>query len=302
LNSGYNQLQSANDMGQMVGALFAGISNQILSNSAGGIAGINQPVGNSPSYLQQVVGQESQNLQSTINNAALVNLQAALQVEQSYFNIMSSIAGTLQGTVSQLRGSENECWQQVIQAVCSGPVSANGTCTEVTGACTTDPDTGVQTCPTGATLHVATSTAFSQPVINSQIASLASTTANNLQVSQQALALINQLIQNVSGTSADSQALAVEQLNTLVANNELHSPADLTTAQTQEQAVQNAMTTLSQNTPTLWAGTDPNNTTNDNIPWNGSVGATIQVSDPGVGWCNFKNQTTLQAWEHQWGG
>jgi hypothetical protein len=302
LNSGFNQLQNANDIGQMVGALFGGISTQVLSGSAGGIAGINQPVGNSPSYLQQALSQESQNLQSTISNAALVNLDSALQIEESYYNIMSSIAGSLEGAVSQLRGAENECWQQVITAVCSGPVSANGTCTEVTGACTTDQSTGVQTCPNAATLHVATSTEFSQPVINSQIATLASTTANNLQVSQQALTLINQLIQNVSNGSADSQAIAVEQLNALIANNELHTPADLTTAQTQQQSIQSAMTTLTTNTPSLWAGTDPNNSANDNIPWNGSVGATIQLTDPGTGWCNFKNPITISAWEHAWGG
>jgi len=302
LQSPYTQLQNANDIGQMVGALFAGIGTQVLSGTGGGISGINQAVGNEPSYLSQAVSQETQNLNSAVTNAALTNLDSALQVEQSYFNIMSSIAGTLEGTISSLRSSENQCWQQVIQAVCSGPVSANGTCTEVV-QCTTGTDengNATSNCPTGATLHVATSTEFSQPVINSQITSLASTTANNLQVSQQALDLINQLIQNVSGTSADSQALAVEQLNTLVANNELHTPADLTTAQTQEQAIQNAMTTLTQNTPSLWAGTDPNNTSNDNIPWNGSVGATIQLTDPGVGWCNFKNQTTLQAWEQLW--
>src|SRR6185312_2545050 len=113
-------------------------------------------------------------------------------------------------------------------------------------------------------------------------------------------ALIAKLTQEVTGTSPDSQALAVEQLNTLVANGELHTPSDLTTAQAQANAVVAAMNNLEQNTPTLWAGTDPNNTTNNNIPWNGSVGATLQLSDPGVGWCNFKNSTTLQAWENVW--
>jgi len=215
----------------MVGALFAGIGTQVLSGTGGGISGINQSVGNEPSYLSQAVSQETQNLDSTIQNTALVNLDSALQVEQSYYNIMASIAGTLESTITQLRSSENQCWQQVVSAVCAGPVAANGTCTEVV-QCTTSTDGNGNTtnnCPVGATLQVATSTEFSQPVINSQISALASTTANNLQVSQQALDLINQLIQNVSGTSADSQALAIEQLNTLITNNELHTPADLTT-------------------------------------------------------------------------
>jgi hypothetical protein len=286
LQSPYNQLQNANDIGQMVGALFAGIGTQVLSGTGGGISGLTQPIGNQPSYLQQAVSQETQNLQSTVANAALVNLNAALQVEQSYFNIMSQIAGNLEGAISQLRGSEATCFNQIVQTLCPSGTSGNGTCTDTNGE----------------QLKIATSTEFSQPVISSKIAALASTTAQNLQISQQALTLINQLIVNVSGSSPDSQAVAIEQLNTLIANNELHTQADIQTAQSQQQSVQSAMTTLAQNTPTLWAGTDPNNTANNNIPWNGSVGATILVSDPGVGWCNFKNSTTIQAWDKQWGG
>ncbi|HTR18540.1 MAG TPA: hypothetical protein VMH91_00985 [Candidatus Paceibacterota bacterium] len=284
LGSAFNQLQNANDIGQMVGALFAGISTQVLSGTGGGLTGLTQPIGTQPSYLQQAVNQASQNLQQQVSNAALANLNAALQVEQSYFNIMSSIAGTLTGAISQLRGAENTCYQQIAQALCPSGVSASGTCTDTNGA----------------QLRVATSTQFSQPVISSQIAALASTTAQNLVVSQQALTLINQLIHNVSGTSADSQAVAIQQLNVLIANNELHTPANLTTAQTQQQSVQNAMTTLVQNTPELWAGSDPLNSSSTNIPWNGSVGATLNASSPGVGWCNFQNQTTLSAWEQKW--
>ena len=56
------------------------------------------------------------------------------------------------------------------------------------------------------------------------------------------------------------------------------------------------MTTLQQNTPTLWAGTNPNNTSDDDVPWNGSVGATINQGDPGEGWCNFNDQSTLTRW------
>lgn len=303
LQSPFNQLQSANDLGQMVGALFAGISNQVLSGTQGGISGLTQSVGGQPSYLQQAVNQETSNLQSTVANAALANLDAALQIEQSYYNIMSQIAGTLGGTEAQLRGAENACWNQLIATVCSAsstPSTVNGvtTCTAAV-QCTTNSD-GTESCPTGQTLKIATSTEFSQPVINSQIASLASTTQNNLQVSQQALSLINGLIQNVSGTSADAQAVAVEQLNQLIANNELHTEADLTTAQTQQQSVDNAMQTLETNTPELWSGVDPDNSSDTNVPWNGSIGATINQGDPGEGWCNYQNSTTISQWENLW--
>ena len=179
---------------------------------------------------------------------------------------MSQIAGNLEGAISQLRGSETTCFDQLITTICSASSTPSTT-------------NGVTTCTAtnGQQMKISTSTEFSQPVISSQIAALASTTAQNLQVSQQALALINQLIVNVSGSSPDSQAVAIEQLNSLIANNELHTQADIQTAQSQQQSVQSAMTTLAQNVPVLWAGTDPNNTSNFNIPWNGTSCPTPQT-------------------------
>jgi hypothetical protein len=287
LQSPYNQLQNANDLGQMVGALFAGISTQVLSGTGGGISGLTQPIGNQPSYLDQAVAQETQNLQTTVANAALANLDAALQVEQQYFSIMNQIAGALEGAVSQLRSTETDCFNRLI------------------------PDVQTKANSDGFTLssskvQAATSSLpFSKAMINTpisggqSIAQLASTTQNNLQVSQQAQALINQLIQNVSGSSADAQSVAIEQLNSLIANNELHTQADLQTAQSQLSSVQGAMQTIETNVPQYWVGTDPNNTTNNNIPWNGNIGPAQALSDPGVGWCNVTNQTTLEAWVQQ---
>ncbi|HUO50377.1 MAG TPA: hypothetical protein VMU25_02330 [Candidatus Paceibacterota bacterium] len=294
IQSPFNQLQNANDIGQMVGALFAGISTQVLSSNGGGLTGLTQPIGNSPSYLSQAIQQTTQNLQGAISNAALTNLQAALTVEQSYNKIMNAIASNLTGSINQYRSAENQCWQQIIQSVCATPLSSNNTCPAIAGQCTTDPTTGIQTCPQGQTLKVATSTAFSQAAINAaSIPSLASTTINNINISNQALSLLNQLVQNVSGTSADSQAVAIAQLNSLVASGQLHTQSDITTAQNQQQSVQTAMQNGVQNTVTLWAGTNPNDNTQTNIPWDGSV-------SPGTGWCNFKNQTTLNMWIQKW--
>jgi hypothetical protein len=279
VQSPFNQLQSANDIGQMVNALFSGLSTQIISPSGGGLAGLAQSASGQASYLSQAIGQTTQNLQNNLTNNALNALQTALQIEQNYFNTMSSIAGTLSGSISQLRSAESQCFQQVITHVCTtGPSAGSNSCT---GA-------------NGSTLTIATSTAFSQAVIGSQIASLASTTANNLVISQESLNLINQLIQQVSNSSsAATQNQAIQELNTLEANNELHTQSDENTAQQQQSSVQSAMATLVQNTVSLWAGTDPNNSSNTNIAWNGSI-------SPGTGWCNFQNQTTLQLWEQQW--
>ncbi len=260
----------------MVGALFAGISTQVLSGNGGGLAGLTQPIGNQPSYLDQAVAQTTQDLQGSIANAALANLTAALQVEQQYFNIMSAIAANLTDTIGKLRSGEQQCWAQLETHVCATSAGGN--------ACADS---------NGDNLQIATSTAFSQAIVGSQIAPLASTTINNLKISQQALTLINNLIKGVTGASADAQAVAIEQLNSLIVNHQLHQQPDIRTAQSQQQSVQNAMQTLAQNTLQLWAGTNPNDSTQTNIPWDSSI-------TPGTGWCNFQNQTTLQMWIQKW--
>ena len=296
--SPFNQLQNANDLGQMVNALFAGVSTQITSPTGGGINGISQPIGSTPSYLQQAVTATAQNLQGQIINAAVANLTSALQVEEAYFNIMNSIAQTLISTIAQLRSAENQCWQKIIQNVCATPIAADGTCTAVTPACSTtpdpnNPDAPVPTCPTAPKLKVATSTAFSQAVIDSQITATAQIVANNSSTSKQALNLLNGLIQSVTGSNVDAQASAIAQLNQLVANNLLHTQPQANAAQQQQNAVQGSMQTLLTNTINLWAGTNPNDTTQTNLPWDGTV-------SPGAGWCDFQSQSTLQQWEQKW--
>jgi hypothetical protein len=284
LQSPFNQLQSANDIGQMVGATFSGISTQVLSGVGGGISGLTQPIGNGPSYLQDAVQEEAQNYQSSVATAGNASIGGAYQTEESYYSIMNEIAGTLTTAISQLRSSENQCWQNVTQALCPSGTQSNGDCTDING---------VQ-------VQVATSTEFSQPVINSQITALASTTATNIQDSQAMLSELNTLNQEVSSGSASEQTNAINAFDQLMSSNELHTQADITEAQSQEQSVQSTIPAMVQNTASLWAGTDPTNTSNNNIPWNGTIGATIQSTDPGVGWCNYQNKTTLQEWESMW--
>ena len=69
LQTGFAQLQNANDIDQMVGALFAGITSQVVGDSRG-LTGLVQTTGSTPSYLDQIATQSASGLRNSALNAA----------------------------------------------------------------------------------------------------------------------------------------------------------------------------------------------------------------------------------------
>lgn len=282
LGSPVRQLESANDIGQMIGALFSGVTTQIITDNKG-LAGLTQKVGGQPSYLDQVAKESSQGILGAAVNAALTILNATRQNEASYLASMNGIASSLTQTIARLRSAENQCWNLIIANpngphVCATPLTANKTCTAAV-ACTTDPATGVQTCPTAPTLQVATSTAFSQGVIDSQIRALADVSVTNVQAAEKALKLVDQLIEGVTNTgSLNSQRISLQQLDSLVAQKVLHNQYDAQRVAEQLKDVQTAMANLIDDTVKAWADSP----------------------DPAVGWCNVNNPNVIQAWIDRW--
>jgi hypothetical protein len=276
VQSGFNQLQSANDIGQMIGALFGGLGTQILASNQG-LMGLTQPNAGQPSYLDQLAAESSAGLRNTAVNAAITQLSAAQQAEQMYFSILSQIAQLLTQSINQIRGIERQCWVLIQQKVCVSTSTAALPYNKCVDA-------------SGATITIATSTVFSQAVINAQIAPIATTTAQNLIASQNTLNTINQLIAGVTNTtSLDAQRIALQQLDTIINSKQLPTQADITRVQSQQQSVQAAMQTLLQNIPTTWGDGTPN---------------LANPYDPNSGWCNVSNTTTgqqtVQMWDQLW--
>lgn len=265
VTSGYRRLENANDIGQMVGALFAGLSTQMIS-SGGGLQGITQSTGGQPSYLDKLTKESSDALISSAVNAALRILAAARQVEVQYNQAVTSLANLLTQTIQQLRSTENQCWTLIIQKVCTGSVASSSrpmTCTD----------------SSGNNYQISTSTAASQAIIDAQIAPLASTTVSDLAASDHALTLIDQLIQGVANTtSVTAQRLALQELDRLVATHALHAQPDLTSKQSQLQAAQVSLATLVTDTVTAWGDS----------------------TDPNIGWCNVNEQSIVDLWKARW--
>lgn len=282
LGSPLRQLESANDIGQMIGALFSGATTQIITDNKG-LAGLTKSVGSQPSYLDQVAKESSQGIVGAAVNAALTILNAARQNEASYLASMNGISASLTQTIARLRGAENQCWSLVIANpsgphTCATPLAANNTCKAVV-ECTKDPVTGEETCPTAPTLQVATSTAFSQGVIESQIRPLSDVSVANVEASKKALTLIDRLIEGVTNTSSlNAQRISLQQLDSLVAQKALHNQYDAIRAAEQLKDVQNAMAALVTDTVKAWADSP----------------------DPAVGWCNVNNPAVIQGWLDRW--
>lgn len=270
LDSPVTQLENANDIGQMIGALYAGITTQVISDNQG-LAGLSQKVGGQPSYLDQVAAESAAGVRNAAANIALAVLGPARQIEQRYFQAVNSIASTLTNSIKQLRSAENQCWNLIIPKVCTSSLSSSNTCQGISGH----------------SLRIATSTVFSQAVIDSEIFALATSTTANISASQNALRLIGDLIAGVTNTtSLDAQRVSLQQLDSLVAQRLLHTQPDLQNVTTQLSDVKDAMQSLLENTVSDWADGTPNGS---------SFSATNQT-----GWCNVNEQTTLDAWIAKW--
>ncbi|MBI4133233.1 hypothetical protein HY478_01320 [Candidatus Uhrbacteria bacterium] len=275
LGSSVRQLENANDVGQIIGALFAAVTTQIISDSKG-LAGLSQSVAGRPSYLDQLAKESSQGVIGAAVNAALTILNAAREIEGSYLASMNAIATNLTQTINQLRQTERQCWNLIVPKAQEFAAQQQ---------CTTNQQTGEQTCTGGFALdpvkiRAATSSlAFSQQVIDSQVKSLAQVALANVQASQKALGLIDQLIAGVTNTaSLAAQRLALQQLDSLVAQKALHTQYDVVNAAKQKEDIVTAMGNLVIDTAKAW-GDSP---------------------DPSVGWCNINNPTVIQAWAQRW--
>jgi len=259
-DSPVRQLENSNDVGQMIGALFAGVTTQALTDK-GGLAGLLQSNNGQPSYLEQVARESSQGVIGAAVNAALQILRAYREFENRYFAAMNSIATNLTQTINQLRATERACWDLIIPEA-RDYASENGFSLDQ------------------AKIRTSTSSlAFSQQVINSQIQPLVAPVTTNIASSTRALRLIDELIASVTNTaSQNAQRIALQQLDNLVANNSLHDKQDAETAEKQREDVAGAMQGLVSDTKQAWGDS----------------------SDPATGWCNINNPDIPRLWAEQW--
>lgn len=255
LNVGTDILVNANEIDQINGSLQAGLQSSLIADTIRGLTGFSRQQNGQPSYVDRMTAEASGSVRSNAVNAALSILSAARQVEMTYKGAKEGIATALTNAIGRLRTAENTCWGLIIPKVQDEASSR------------------------GVSIRVATSTQFSQKIIDEQIQPLATVVVRDLSAAESAVALINQLIASVTNTSsAAAQRAALERLDSMVANNQIHSSSQANAAQTEKDQVAAAVTTLVDDTLKNWGDSQ----------------------DTAVGWCNVNNNAVIDMWLDRW--
>lgn len=254
VGSGYRQLESATEIDQVVSNLFGGLTTQLISDTRG-LVGLTQPVNGQPSYVDRMVAQTSASVRQQASNAALSIIGAARQIEADYRQAKEGLATALSNSIEQLRNAERQCWALIIPEVQQVASAQN-----------------VQ-------LQIATSTRFSQPIVDEYIAPVATTTIAQIRTSDATIATLNQLISSVSNSASQAnQQQALLRLDTMVANQQLRTATDASNAASERDSIVTALTKLVEDTVTAWGDS----------------------TDPNVGWCNVNNQDVITRWLNEW--
>jgi hypothetical protein len=123
LTSGYRMLENADDIGEVVDALFASMGDQAITHSPGGasgLSGLSGGLSGMSGYFDRVLQGQLGGLGGTINNGILATLQNLLSNEQLYNQVVTAVGQLVQKTSDDLKKYEAKCFsdtthsQQVI--------------------------------------------------------------------------------------------------------------------------------------------------------------------------------------------
>lgn len=262
VTSGFRCLEGADELSEVCAPMFSGLSTQVIAD-ARGLTGLSQSASGIPSYINRMISEAGAAVRQEAVNAALNILVTARQIEALYKQAKEGIVNVLTSAINRLRTAEKKCWELIIEKVCTSPPGNDKRCPAVGGG----------------TLRVATSTEFSQEVIDAQIGPVALIAAEDLKKSEAALQKIDQIIASVTNSSsATGQRQALEQLDSMVANGLLHTASQAQNANKQLEDVTSSANTLVEDTLKAWGDS----------------------TDPNVGWCNVNNQSVIQMWIDRW--
>jgi len=116
VGSGFRQLESANEIDQIVNSLLSGITNQILTNVRG-LTGLSESQLGKPPYLDQLSAEASAGVRTAATNTALSVLNSSLATEKAYNTSKNGTKDALEQAVAKLKAAENRCWEIMIPAV-----------------------------------------------------------------------------------------------------------------------------------------------------------------------------------------
>lgn len=287
--AGFRCLEGADELSEVCAPMFSAMVPESFNN---GFYSMTQAQSGLASYVSRMVNEASAAVRAEAVNAALNILLTTRQFEFAFKQAKEASATILTSAINRLRAVERTCWELIINnpsgpKVCASPPDAEKKCT-TPEQCTTNPD-GTQTCTPGIQLRVATSTQFSQAIIDAQMAPIVKDVAAELDASSATLQELDRLITDVTNaSSAANQRAALSRLDQMVAPNSrlpdcspqktLHSAGDVQCANKQRDDLNSAIGLLVENTVRDWGDSQ----------------------DPNVGWCNVNNPSTIERWINAW--
>ncbi|HET8581355.1 MAG TPA: hypothetical protein VFL98_02725 [Candidatus Paceibacterota bacterium] len=228
LGSGYRQLESANQVNEIISSVFSGLTDQVLSGTDG-LLGIGQSQNGQPSYLDQMVTDASSQLQSSVIDSALTILNQALATEQQFYDARKATDDYLDAETTKLDDAQDACWVSIEKAVQGAAGGAGG-------------------------YTVATTTEFADAEIAKDITPVKTLIDKDASLSTTTIAALTALLANINTSGSPTmQRIALGQLDALVANKALHSAYDVKTAQQNQADIQNTIGTTVDATIASWA-------------------------------------------------
>ncbi len=111
--AGQRQLESADEIDELMGSLMSNIQTQILT-SVGGLSGITQGAGGGSSYVDQIASDAAARTRTEYTDAGTSFLGKAIATETAYGFARKQSQETLEGTAEQIEAKENACWDGLI--------------------------------------------------------------------------------------------------------------------------------------------------------------------------------------------
>ncbi len=274
IQSGYEQEKTADDIGELINQLYAGVSTQVVTEgtpgtntggtfTAGGFGGLSAITMGANSYMQQVVTRTGGDYVQTSANAVIAGLQLALQTEQNYRGIMDSILTFLAGKKTEIRNKEASCYTKVKQALCTSESITATQCVAQNG---------------GGTLSFTNSPVFSNSVIaSSRITEFESPVNANRNSSNDNITRITAWIGDVAANPSPANQTAISgQLAALPPKNSTH----ITNANNQKSTIQDTVNLNVSSAMRRWE----------------------EDTNAAVAWCNTSLSDVLAKWSSCWGG
>lgn len=114
--SGFRRLENADEIDEIVNALFSGLSTQILTDVRG-LRGVSETrLGRAP-YLDQLSAEASGGVRNAAANTALTILNSSLATEEAFNRAKRATKAALEQAIAQLRRAEDRCWEILIPKV-----------------------------------------------------------------------------------------------------------------------------------------------------------------------------------------